>query len=223
MADVIDRLDSLCNYAGKALKEVNQNTKDLFIMIAQDAMECKFDFTDAHQDFINDIKHHGKIYDCASFIQRRVLDSNKSKCMDFDLTKVNRSLDNLNEHISSALHDAKLFDRQFVYFAWRIRPEEYHYVGRAKSGSRLNLAAHGKLLESLKNASRFSCIFPERYADETEVVSNLEAALINLIHFKTGCFPEQNKRKEKFEFGYECSRELLEIKNLIAKIQKQIE
>ena len=114
-------------------------------------------------------------------------------------------------------------DRGFVYFAWRSRPESYFYVGKAGSSSRVNLDAHGKLLESLKNdkASRLSFIFPAKSTPEN--IAYLEAALLNLIEFKTGELPEENTRREYFGLEYECGEDVRTIRKLLSQIGQKIE
>ena len=215
-------LEKLCEHADKALDVVNSSTHRLFLMLAEDAKRNKFELSPRHQELIDHIKHHGEISDSASFIQEKILDSEGAgaKLIDIDLTRIEKSIDNLNSVILDVISEYNKVNRAFVYFAWRSKPEEYCYIGKAGSKARINLINHGKLLESLKEATRLSFIFPAVSIDE--YISNLEAALLNLVEFKFG-LPVNNRRRETFFFNYECGEELQAIRRLISKVHKQLE
>ena len=220
--NIDERLEILCEYADKALNAVNLNTRKLFQLLADDAKKYNFTYEDKHQEIINAIQKNGVISDSASFIQDMILDSKRAKLVDINLSGVNRDRENLKAVISEGLLKHNKHDRAFVYIAWRSRPEEYYYVGKAGSSKRVNLDNHGKLLESLKKekASRLSFIFPAKSTSEN--ISSLEAALIHLIEFKTGDIPSENNRKETLKFDYECGEELMKIKKLIAQIHRNL-
>lgn len=220
--DILERLEILYADGEKALNAVNSNTRKLFQLLADDAKELKFVFGKKHQDLIDEIRKNGVFSDSASFIQDMILDSERAKLADINLLGVDRSRENLKSVINETLDEHNRTDRGFVYFAWRAKPEAYYYVGKAGSGARVNLDAHGKLLEALKKekASRLSFIFPAKSTPDN--ISSLEAALIHLVEFKTGDIPEENDRKEKLKFYYECGEELLAIQGLIAQIHKQL-
>jgi hypothetical protein len=221
--DIEKRLEILCEDGEKSLSAVNSNTRKLFQLLADDAKEFKFVFGKKHQDLINEIRKNGIVSDSASFIEDMILESERAKFADIDLLGVDRSRENLKSVIAETLDEHNKTDRGFVYFAWRSRPETYYYVGKAGSGARVNLDNHGKLLEALKKekASRLSFIFPAKSTSAN--ISNLEAALIHLVEFKTGDIPEENDRKEKLKLDYECGEELSAIQALIAQIHKQLE
>ena len=220
--DIAERLEILYEDGKKALGAFNSNTRKLFQLIADDAKEFKFVFGKKHQDLIDEIRKNGVVSDSASFIRDMILDSDRSKLADINLSGVDRSRENLKSIIDDTLDKHNKTDRGFVYFAWRSKPEAYYYVGKAGSGSRVNLDSHGKLLEALKKrkASRLSFIFPAKSTNDN--IATLEAALIHLVEFKTGRIPEENDRKEKLKFDYECGEELLAIQQLIAKIHRQL-
>ena len=216
-------LEKLCKNADKALAAVNGGTQQLFLLLAENAKKYKFNFSQEHQELIDHVKYHGMVSDSASFMQEKILDSDGigAKLIDIDLTRTEKSIDNLNGIILEVISEYNRINRAFVYFAWRSKPEEYYYVGRAGSKARVNLNAHGKLLESLKEATRLSFIFPSVSTDK--YISNLEAALLNLVEFKLGYLPVNNSRKETFIFNYECGEELQAIRKLISRIHKQLE
>jgi len=214
--DIEDRLATLCNHAERALNAVNSNTRNLFQLLANDAKKCEFVFGKKHQILIDKIHKNGVVCDSASFILDMVLEAKRAKSIDINLLGIDRSRDNLKSVIAKTLDKHNKTDRGFVYCAWRSRPETYYYVGKAGSRTRVNLDTHGKLLEALKKASRLSFIFPAKSTSDN--ISSLEAALIHLVEFKTGAIPEENNRKEKLKFEYECSEELVAIQKLIEKI-----
>ncbi len=220
--DILERLEILYADGEKAMNAVNSNTRKLFQLLADDAKESKFVFGKKHQDLIDEILKNGVFSDSASFIRDMILDSERAKLADINLLGVDRSRENLKSVIAATLEEHNKTDRGFVYFAWRSRPEAYYYVGKAGSNARVNLDAHGKLLESLKKekASRLSFIFPAKSTSDN--IASLEAALIHLVEFKTGNIPEENDRKEKQLFEFECGEELFAIQKLIAQIHKQL-
>ncbi|MFZ5698676.1 MAG: hypothetical protein ACOY9J_08210 [Pseudomonadota bacterium] len=162
---------------------------------------------------------NGLISDSASFISDKILDSDRAKVADLTLGP-DRSRETLKAKISEFLQEVNVNDRGFVYVAWKARPEEFHYVGKAGSSARMNLDAHGKLLEALKSASTLSFIFPAM--SKANTISNLEAAMMHLIEFKTGSLPSENDKKESFHLEYECGEELTQIRKLIAQIHRQL-
>lgn len=220
--NIEERLELLCEHADRAMAAVNSNTRKLFQLLAEDAKDCKFEYGNRHQELIDEILKNGVVSDSASFILEMILDSNRAKFVDINLLGLNRSRENLKSVIVETLEEHNKTDRGFVYFAWRSKPEAYYYVGKAGSGARVNLDSHGKLLEALKQekASRLSFIFPAKSTNNN--ISSLEAALIHLVEFRTGDIPEENDRKEKLKFEYECGEELVAIQRLVAQIHKQL-
>lgn len=220
--NIEERLELLCEHADRAMAAVNSNTRKLFQLLAEDAKDCKFEYGNRHQELIDEILKNGVVSDSASFILEMILDSNRAKFVDINLLGLNRSRENLKSVIVETLEEHNKTDRGFVYFAWRSKPEAYYYVGKAGSGARVNLDSHGKLLEALKQekASRLSFIFPAKSTNDN--ISSLEAALIHLVEFRTGDIPEENDRKEKLKFEYECGEELVAIQRLVAQIHKQL-
>jgi len=219
--DIEERLDALCEGTEQALNVVNKSTQKLFSMLAENAKSFEFSYTPQYEELIREIKRYGVAYDSASFIHDKILEPHTSKLIDINLTNQNRGIENLNEIIADALAEYNKTDRMFVYFAWRGKPEEYYYVGKAGSSSRTNLVKHGKLLEALRYASYLSFIFPAMSTNEN--IQNLEAALIHLVEFRTGELPRYNQRKETFALHYECGAELKEIRRLISTINRELE
>lgn len=213
------KLKDLCSATDGALKTVNKRTQKLFSDLSMNIKNENFSFSDDYKDHIQEINRCGLAFDSASFILEKILDSNKARLVDISLRGLDRDINTLNPYINTVLEEHNQRDRSFVYFAWRGRPEEYYYVGKAKSRSRTNLAQHGNLLESLKQASSLAIIFPAISTDEN--IKNLEAALIHLVEYKTGEIPKYNKRKESFNMSYECRSEAREIKKLISSIHRE--
>jgi len=215
------KLKDLCDVADQAVDVVNRRTHELFSLLAEDAKRFKFEFTPRHGELIAEITKHGRIADSASFIEDKVLGPADAALIDIDLNGIPRTLERLSEEIEDTLKDNRKADRKFVYLAWRSKPEDYYYAGKAGSNGRVNLAAHGKLLEGLKEATRLSFIFPAMSTDEN--IANLEAAVLNLVEFKVGELPKHNVRREKFALHYECGKELKAIRKLISQMHNQIE
>lgn len=220
--DIEERLEYLCDYADAATNFVVSDIQKLFQLVATDAKRQRFEYTDAHDGLIDSIKFHGVVADSASFVRDRILGSNRSALIDIDLTGKDRSRMSLKETIADTLAKHRGGDRGFVYFAWRSRPERYFYVGKAASSARVNLDTHGKLLESLreKKASRLSLIFPAKSTAEN--IANLEAALLNLIQFRTDELPEENARGESFSLDYESGAAIHVIRKLIAQVHRKL-
>jgi hypothetical protein len=214
-----EKLASLCDVADKSMTAVNSNTRQLFQLLADDAKKFKFSYDARHQVLIDEILQNGLISDSASFILDTILDSDRAKLADLVLGP-DRSRATLKPKISEFLREMNGNDRGFVYVAWKARPEEYHYVGKAGSSARMNLDAHGKLLEALKSASTLSFIFPA--ISKANTISNLEAAMMHLIEFKTGSLPTENDKKESSHLDYECGEELTQIRKLISQIHRQL-
>jgi len=220
MSNIEIKLKELCSFSDKALNIVNGSTAHLFRVMADDAKKCKFDFSKKHDDLIDDILYHGVVSDSASFVYDSILSSKNAKLIDINLTRVNHDRVTLKAIIEDALLQASTSDRGFVYVAWKSRPEEYYYVGKASSSARVNLNSHGTLLEALKDSSRLSFLMPAK--STANVLSNLEAAMIHLIEYKTGAIPRENSRKETFKLDYECREELKQIRSLVSRIHNRM-
>lgn len=220
--DIEGRLENLCEAAEPAAELVAIEIGKLFQSVADDVKRSRFDFADNHQTLIDSINWHGLVADSASFIRERILDSDRAAFFDINLSGKDRSRAALKALIDSELADQRGRDRGFVYFAWRSKPERYLYVGKAASSARVNLDSHGKLLESLdhEKASRLSFIFPAKSTKDN--IANLEAALLNLVEFKTGKLPEENSRTEGFSLNYESGAAIHAIRKLIGQIHKKL-
>ncbi len=210
------------DFADSAIEKVNKNTEKLFFRLHKSAMKMDFSSTEDYKEIISIIKQNGEIYDSSMFIKEKIIDSDESEILQIQLTNKSRDINDLNNRIQASLNDSSLKNKSYVYIAWKMRPEEYFYVGKAKSSSRTNLSGHGNLLESLKQASYFSMLFPYRPIKTT--ISNLEASLINLIEYKTDSLPKYNKRKERFSAkDLACADEREDIACLLSELSYQFD
>jgi len=212
----------LIDHADTAIEKVNKNTVKLFYRLHKAAIKMDYSSIEEYKDIITTIKQSGEVYDSATFIHDEILAYDESKILEIRLTNKSRDIADLNTLIQSSLNNFNLKNQSYIYIAWKLRPEEYFYVGKAKTSSRTNLSNHGKLLESLKQASYFSMIFPHKPTKNT--ISNLEAALINLIKYKTSDLPKYNSRKESFLINeLDCKDEQENIAWLFNQLSSQFE
>mgnify|MGYP000488249941 CR=1 FL=1 len=214
-----ETLSKLIDYADSALDHVNEQTALLFSCLHASSLEMKYSISPEIKDIIKTIKDYGVVYDSATYIKNEIDVYDDKSIIEMPLSNIDRDIDNLNCILQDVINELEVNNKSFVYIAWKKRPEEYYYVGKAKTSSRINLSSHGNLLESLKKATYFSLLFPEKATQE--VNSNLEAALINLIEYKTGDLPIYNKRKELFSNNLDCAKELNDISNLFNKLSLQ--
>ena len=216
------QLEGLAEHADKALDSVNRSTRNLFSLIAENAKCFDFSFTDKHQEIVDQIVENGAVADSASFIIDKILESDRSGSVDLELKGVSRDVNSLNGRIREFLNDTNPRDRGFAYVAWRMRPEQYYYVGKAGGNARLNLAQNGDLLDALKleNATFLSLVFPPMSTPLN--VANLEAAILHLIRYKTGRLPLNNTRKESLTAKLDCRAEMAQIRRLISQIARKL-
>jgi len=214
-------LESLIINSDSALKTVDKSTSLLFNEIYKSTQDMDFLLSKKHKELIYSIKINGDIYDSASFLQEHILNFSDETIIEIPLTNIDRDINNLNIIIQDVLTELNKNNKSFAYIVWRKRPEEYFYIGKAKSSSRLNLTSHGNLLESLKKATYFSMLFP-KYASKDKI-SNLEAALMNLVEYKTDSIPRYNKRKETFfNNDYECYAKREEMADLFKNLSLKL-
>ena len=216
----IKTLEKLIAYADLSFNQVNKELARLFDSITKGIKKSEYSFEDKYIDIIKSIKYHGMISDCADFLDAVIIDDKKSRILEFSLSNRPRDIDYLNEWIHESLNEHSLKSNSFVYIAWKNRPENYYYVGKGKTSTRMNLTTHGNLLESLKQASYFAMLFPN--SSKQHIISNLEASLINLIEYKTGELPKYNKRKERFTFSdLECDNKISSIHELLSDLSSE--
>ncbi len=172
-------LTKFLNFAESAYDHTNIQTEYLFADMNDAVQNDDFLISQDNLDSINSIKYHGMISDCADYLKEIIINSKEAKILEFSLTNQPRDIESLNNYLQTRLNNYNLKGSSYVYMAWKNRPEEYYYVGQGKTGARINLSSHGKLLESLKHATYFTMLFP--VSAKKDIISNLEAAVINLI------------------------------------------
>jgi len=214
-------IKNLINNAQSALVEVNNNTSDLFNSLYESAQDMEFSSAADYKHLVQSIKDFGVISDSASFIDEHIPNYSLTHVVEMPLSNIDRDINNLNGIIQDLLEELDKSKQSFVYMAWKQKPEEYFYIGKAKSNTRVNLAGHGNLLASLQHATYFTMLFP--FNNSKKVRSNLEAALINLVKYKTGSLPKYNTKMERFKNNdYECSFEREQISDLFNKLSSLI-
>jgi len=92
---------------------------------------------------------------------------------------VPRGFASANNFLQDELSNGGYPNRGFVYIARRKRPEEFFYVGKAGSVSRLRLHAHGPLAYSLNKCSHLTVIYPLQSRDNT--LLKIEASTIAIL------------------------------------------
>ena len=216
-----ETLDKLIFSSETAIDHAHELIEVLFDNLATSISSRDYTYSSEYKNIITDIKRHGAISDSAEYLQSVICDSNKSAILEFNLNGKPRDLEYLNSWFQENLNDHKINSRPYVYMSWRMRPEEYMYVGKGKTSSRVNLITHGKLLESLKHATYFAMLFPKPATNK--IVSNLEASIINLIQYKTGTLPKHNKRNETFSIqDLQCDSQRMDISELLEKISRDL-
>ena len=215
-------LEKLIDFADSALNNANKSLVDLFSSMLASSKDMEYVFDSNKKEIIDSVKYYGNIYDAATYVKSKLIDPKSAKHIELKLTGINRNIESLNTTIKNGLAEHNSTDKEYVYMAWKNRPEEYFYVGRAKSKSRTNLASHGNLLESLKQATFFSILIPPRSNKET--IDNLEAAIITLIEYKTGVLPKYNKKMPKFKIdNLDCADERDSLFAMFSKLALEIQ
>lgn len=210
-------LEKLILSAKPAMDRANTCIEELLEELTVSISSQDFSYKSEYKAIIQDIKNYGIIYDSSEFLKSTICDNDKAKILEFDLKGKPRNLEYLNDWFQDNLKSHKIGNRSYVYMAWKMRPEEYMYVGKGKSGSRINLTTHGKLLESLKDATYFSMLFPN--PGTAKIISNLEASLITLIKNRTDSLPKYNSRNETFSIqNLPCDTYRMDIYDLLERV-----
>jgi hypothetical protein len=214
--EIIDCLSDLCQHAQREEKILERSTNALFRLMADEAKRGRFVITKKHAQLIEDIHDAGMVADSALCIKDLLLDRQRAKFIDWSLP-ASRDRRSLREGIRAKLHNN---NRGYVYVAWRRRPEAYFYIGKAGSNDRVNLDQHGKLLEALKSgrATTLSFVFPSKSTKMN--VTDIEAALLQLVVSRTGHLPKENSRRESIGFVYNHGSKLVEVAKMLEQIRK---
>jgi hypothetical protein len=132
-----------------------------------------------------------RILDATSYLDDKVIRSKFSTILD---VRLKSDLKSVQEQILDMFETRQAPHRGFVYVAWSARPEEYWYIGKANTSSRLNLVAHGKLARATAHATQLSLVFPTQ--SRQDILEGVEAALLALIEAYMGEPPKLNDRRE---------------------------
>lgn len=136
-----------------------------------------------------DTLSHSECLDASGYLHEKVLSS--GRIVDLKLKNDLRAVQN---QIQGMFDSKEAPERGFVYVAWSQRPEEYWYVGKARTVDRLNLSAHGKLARATAHATQLSLVFPSQ--SKEEILSGVEASIHMIILALTGELPKLNDRRE---------------------------
>lgn len=140
--------------------------------------------------------------DACDYLFEKVLEASNGVVCD---VRMPANLRDLQDEIYDLFDRGDAPRRGFVYVAWRSKPEEYWYVGKASAVGRLNLAAHGKLAHASAYATTLSLLFPTQSREE--ILRGVEASLLRVITACTGSLPEHNVKRESVPAG-QASRDL---------------
>lgn len=160
---------------------------------------------------IKDANDAADLVDAAEYVREKVLSRSGHPILDIRLS---RGGGQANELKRAQEQIDKLFDsnaaprRGFVYVAWSRRPDQFYYVGKAKSVLRLNLRAHGNLVSAINKATVLSLLFPTRSSEET--LLGVEASVIALVQSFTGKSPRNNTRLGSVPVG-KAAADLLDL------------
>jgi len=197
-----EKLERMCTAAdSRGTRELNRNMKELSKLLSLVLHEGKWERlpikTQGHiEDAAGFVLASAELSDAAEYVNEKVLRPNNGKVVD---VKIGSDIRRAQAQIDALFESGEAPKRGFVYVAWSARPERFLYVGKAKSSSRLNLAAHGKLSNAIAHASTLSLVFPSRSSDE--ILRSLEASIILLARFTAPDGLEFNERYELVPLG----------------------
>jgi hypothetical protein len=144
-----------------------------------------------------------RLLDAVDCVRDKVLQSTRRNLIEIPVTR--SDLSDLRDRIEAALIDEGTGERGFVYVAWRGRPEEFWYVGKASSPERvLHLETHGKLGHALGESTTLSLLFPTQA--RADILGDLEASVLALVTHQTSRLPVNNERQETLRSGRHSGR-----------------
>jgi hypothetical protein len=142
--------------------------------------------------------------DAACIFQDLIIDSKKSSFIDIPIR--DREKLPAQRLINRKFDDGSLPKRGFVYVAYREKPREIRYVGKAMSPNRMNLALHGNLVGAIHESTKVSFIYPCKSTPTN--INDLEGSILKMVIHYDGK-PKYNKRIESVT-GHENGSDRLE-------------
>lgn len=190
LRQIFDRLDKDCRCdLRRQIRTLARLTRDA---LKDDSWRDVSARTDRDiRDAALEARRLARILDATSYLDNKVIRAKFSTILD---VRLKSDLGSVQEQIHEMFETHKAPDRGFVYIAWSARPEEYWYVGKANTSSRLNLVAHGKLARATAEATQLSLVFPAQSRED--ILDGVEAALLALIEAYIGKPPQLNDRRE---------------------------
>lgn len=207
------------HHARRELRLHRRSLADLVADIIEDGRWNNLSTKDERQlrETLELARRSANTLNAISFLETRVLASHNGKAIDI---KLKRDLADAQAQILDKFESGEAPKRGFVYVSWSQRPEQYFYVGKARTVDRLNLSQHGKLANTVGRASTLSLIFPHQSSEET--LLGVEASILNLLEVHMGNPPELNARVERIP-TQDGSDELAGLQGFILSVASMIE
>ncbi|HEX2878153.1 MAG TPA: hypothetical protein VHO25_01325 [Polyangiaceae bacterium] len=190
--------------------------RDVAVPLAAKLKEREWDVArlKSDRDFLKAIKaanDAADLVDAAEYVREKVLSRSGHPILDIRLSRSGgkaNAMKRAQEQIDKLFDSNKAPRRGFVYVAWSRRPDQFYYVGKAKSVLRLNLRGHGNLVSAINEATVLSLLFPKRSNEET--LLGVEASVIALVQSFKDKGPHNNTRLGSVPVG-KAAGELLDL------------
>lgn len=209
------KLENLLNEADDILDNAEDSNEEYLLEVVEEAFnKRKWNEICLPDKLVETFTEHAKLRNAVGFIDR-IGEGRHFTTYDISTGDFNTVVD----RVDKAFNEKIVPDRSFCYFAWRQRPDEYWYVGKASSRDRIHLKGNGSLSHAVAKTTTLSLIFPSKGTADS--INGLEASLIRLIYGVTGFKPKLNERFERVPEG-EGSNYLRSIGRFFSHVEKKL-
>jgi hypothetical protein len=153
----------------------------------------------------DDLHDAAEVLDAAALLKDIALAPCYGRVLDVPLPS---TMDGARDALREPWKSGSAPDRAFCYVAWRAKPLQFLYIGKASQRERLDLHKHGLLALCVGRATRVSLVFPSRGTPET--LALLEGALLRVAKFRAGDLPELNEVLPRLDRGHAQGSDRLE-------------
>jgi len=213
----------------ECIQECETEFKKAIKIIAKNQAECilneDYEQSDEFSEALDDCEDFARTCDAASNLCKYIFyNENCNSLKEYvsiatiKCSRWNCEYDKFRKKIEDIFCEEGLdSEKGFVYIFWS--PSEYFYVGKTNAGlHRFKEDRHSNLVQSTKEATRLTIIFPYPLPNKDDSINNVEASIIRIIGKDNLIY---NDKEEPFAEGIsELSERFSKLKRFLGLLKK---